>query len=157
MLRRIARPELYLLLATIVLAALAAAIFLSAPLTTRQAKPRPSLELRVADQNGRMRVDWDANDPSIRTAQGATLEVEDGGVLNRYPVEPNVLRSGGLDYVRRSEDVLLTLTLYHEGRPGQQSAVRRISPVQMQVQQVAQGAPLAPKEVTRSRTRSRRR
>lgn len=149
MLRRMARTELYLLLATIVLAALATAIFLTAPLSSRHGKPRPSLEVRVADQNGRMRLDWDANDPSIRTAQGATLEVEDGGVLNRYPVEPNILRSGGLDYVRRSEDVLLTLTLYHDGRPGVQTAVRRIPPMQMQVAQQAGGA----REETRSRQR----
>jgi hypothetical protein len=150
MLRRLGRPEVYLLLATIVLAAIATAIFLAAPLSSRDAKPQPALELRVADQNGRIRVDWDADQPAVRTAQGATLEVEDGGVLNRYPVEPNVLRSGGLDYVRRSEDVLLTLTLYHDGRPGLQSTVRRISPVQAQV---ARQAPPAPRAPTRSRRR----
>lgn len=148
--RRIARTEMYLLLGSIVLAALATAIFLAAPLTARQAKPRPSLEVRVADANGRMRLDWNANDPAIQSAQGATLEVEDGGVLNRYPVEPNVLRSGGLDYVRRSEDVLLTLTLYHEGRPGVQTAVRRIPPVQLQVAQQSSSRGV---ETSRSRTR----
>jgi hypothetical protein len=106
----------------------------------------------VADQNGRIRVDWDANDQAVQTAQGATLEVEDGEVLNRYPVEPKILRSGGLDYVRRSEDVLLTLTLYHDGRPGLQSAVRRISPVRMQLAQEKPAVP-APRRVTRSRRR----
>jgi hypothetical protein len=145
------RAEVYLLLATIVLTALAAAVFLAGPISSRQAKPRPSLELRVADQNGRMRVDWDANQAVIQSAQGATLEVEDGGVLNRYPVEPNVLRSGGLDYVRRSEDVFLTLTLYHDGNPGVQSSVRRISPVALQVAN-SETVPPA-REITRSRRR----
>jgi hypothetical protein len=44
-------------------------------------------------------------------------------------VEPEILRKGGLDYVRRSDDVLLTLTLYHDGRPDLQASVRRIAPV----------------------------
>ena len=91
-------------------------------------KAKPGLELKVVDQSGRIRVDWNANNPLVQSAQGATLEVEDGGSFNRYPVEPNILKSGGLDYVRRSEDVLLTLTLYHDGRPGVQSSVRRIAP-----------------------------
>jgi hypothetical protein len=149
------RGELYLLLCTIVLTALAAAVFLTEPLSSKQAKPRPSLELRVADQNGRMRVDWDANRSDIQTAQGATLEVEDGGVLNRYPVEPNVLRSGGLDYVRRSDDVLLTLTLYHDGHPGVQSSVRRIAPLGLQLanREPPPAQKPAKKEITRARRR----
>ena len=56
-----------------------------------------------------MRVDWDPSNPAIQAAQGATLEVEDGKSFNRYPVEANVLRSGGLDYIRKTDDVLLTI------------------------------------------------
>lgn len=148
MLRRLARPEMYLLLGSILLAAIATVIFITAPLSSRHGKPKPTLELRVADQKGRIRVDWNPNDPTIREAEGATLEVEDGGVLNRYPVEPNVLRSGGLDYVRRTEDVLLTLTLYHEGRPGLQSSVRRISRVEPQIAQET-----SPRGASRGRSR----
>jgi hypothetical protein len=121
--------EYYLLLGTLFLAALTAAILFAKPLTARQNKAKPSLELRVADKEGRIRVDWDASNPAIQAAQGATLEVEDGGAFNRYPVEASILRSGGLDYVRKTDDVLLTITLYHDGRPGLQSSVRRISPV----------------------------
>lgn len=131
--RRERRPEFYLLLATIVLSSVTALLLFVRPLIARSNKPKPNLELKVADQNGRMRVDWNASDPLIQSAQGATLEVEDGGAFNRYPVEPNILRSGGLDYVRRSEDVLLTLTLYHDGRPGIQTSVRRIAPVEVQM------------------------
>ena len=130
MTRRRRWPEFYLLLATLLLATLTAAILLRRPLAARQEQQRPHLDLRVSDQSGRMRVDWDTSNPVIQSAQGATLEVEDGGVFNRYPVEAKVLRSGGLDYVRRSEDVLLTLTLYEDGRPGLQSSIRRIPPVE---------------------------
>ena len=150
---RVLRGELYLLLATIVLTAIAAAVFLTEPLSSKQAKPRPSLELRVADQNGRMRVDWDANRSDIQTAPGATLEVEDGGVLNRYPVEPNVLRSGGLDYVRQSDDVLLTLTLYHDGHPG----VRVFSTPNCANSAATHNREAPPAQTTKEITRARRR
>jgi hypothetical protein len=117
------------LLASIVLATLTAVLLIARPLSSRQSKPRPTLELRVADENNRLRIDWDPNNPAVSGAQGGTLEVEDGGTFNRYPVEPEILRKGGLDYVRRSDDVLLTLTLYHDGRPDLQASVRRIAPV----------------------------
>jgi hypothetical protein len=123
------RPEFYLLLGTVFLATLTAAILLARPLIDRQEKPKPRLDLSVADREGRLRVDWDASNPVIQSAQGGTLEVEDGGIFNRYPVEAKVLRSGGLDYVRRSDDVLLTLTLYQDGRPGLQTSIRRIPPI----------------------------
>jgi hypothetical protein len=129
------------LLATIVLAALTAMLLLARPLSTRQAKPRPNLELRVADQDNRLRVDWDAANPAVLTAQGGTLEVEDGGTFNRYPVDPDILRKGGLDYVRRSDDVLLTLTLYHDGRPDLQASVRRIAPLGSEVAQTVTPEP----------------
>ena len=135
------RPEFQLLIWTLIFAALTVVILITRPMTTKPAKPRPDLHLKVADDNGRMRVDWDASNPAIQSAQGGTLEVEDGGVFNRYPVEAKILRSGGLDYVRRSEDVLLTLTLFHDGRPGAQSTVRRIAPIQTVAQ--AEEAPVA--------------
>ena len=144
------RPEFYLLLATIVLSSVTAFLVFAKPLSARHAKPKAILELKVVDQNGRMRVDWNAADPLIQSAQGATLEVEDGGAFNRYPVEPTILRSGGLDYVRRSDDVLLTLTLYHDGRPGVQTSVRRIAPVE---QQVATTPPPPPTRQSRARRR----
>src|SRR5690349_7080463 len=88
----------YLLWGTLCLVALAVVIVFAKPLTTRQNKAKPAVDLRVADKDGRMRVDWDPSNPAIQSAQGATLEVEDGKSFNRYPVEANVLRSGGLDY-----------------------------------------------------------
>lgn len=145
------RSEFHLLLWAALLTAVTTVLLLARPLMMLETKPKPNLDLRVADQNGRMRIDWDASNAAIQTAQGATLEVEDGGVFNRYPVEANILRSGGLDYVRRSDDVLLTLTLYHDGRPGLQSSVRRIAPVEVQL------ASTPAKKERRNATRSRKR
>ena len=150
------RPEIYVLLATIVLAALTVMLLVARPLSEGKAKPRPNLELRVADQSGRLRVDWDAQNQAIQNAQGATLEVEDGGIFNRYPVEPEILRKGGLDYVRRTDDVLLTLTLYHDGRPDLQASVRRIAPLGSEVAAAARVEKPAPAPAPQSRTRRRR-
>lgn len=130
--RRQSRPEFFLMSWTVALVLVTSLILLGGTFL-RQGKPELNLDLKIADQNGRMRIDWDPSNPAIQAAQGATLEVEDGGVFNRYPVEANILRNGGLDYVRRTEDVFLTLTLYQDGRPGLQSSVRRISPIQVEV------------------------
>jgi hypothetical protein len=103
--------------------------------------PPGTIALQVGDQNGRMRIDWDASNELVRNAQGATLEVEDGGVVNRYPVERKTLRSGGFDYLRKTQD----------GKPGAVATVRSIAPVQ--VQSAAAPAP----DSRRAQTRGRRR
>jgi hypothetical protein len=113
--------------------------------------PPGTIALQVGDQNGRMRIDWDASNELVRNAQGATLEVEDGGVVNRYPVERKTLRSGGFDYLRKTQDVFLTLTLFQDGKPGAVATVRSIAPVQ--VQSAAAPAP----DSRRAQTRGRRR
>jgi hypothetical protein len=154
MLRQRRPLESYLLWGTLCLVALAVVIVFAKPLTVRQNKAKPTLDLRVADKDGRMRVDWDPANPVIQAAQGATLEVEDGKSFNRYPVEASVLRSGGLDYIRKTDDVLLTITLYHDGRPGVQTSVRRIAPL-VPAQVASSPAPPPPPE--RRQVRSRRR
>jgi hypothetical protein len=110
-----------------------------------------AIALRVSDQGGRMRIDWDPNNELIRKAQGATLEVDDGGVMNRYPVEPKTLRAGGFDYIRKSPEVLLTLTLFSDGKPGALATVRRVGEIQVQAEPAPAAAPL------REQIRARRR
>lgn len=128
---RLRRPETWLLLLAVILTTLTATVFFSKPLKQREQQAGSFLDLRVADKNGRLRIDWDAANPLIVSSQGATLEVDDGGAFNRYPVDAGILKSGGLDYVRRSDDVLLTLTLLNNGRPGVQTTVRRISTIDL--------------------------
>lgn len=112
------------------------------------------IALRVSDQGGRMRVDWDANNELIRQAQGATLEVDDGGVMNRYPVEPKTLRAGGFDYIRKTPEVLLTLTLFRDGKPGALATVRSVGGIQPQTEPGAQPSASPARE---QQTRGRRR
>jgi hypothetical protein len=123
------RLEFWLGLWTLLFVAATAALVFFGSAGNADKGDKRAFVLKVADQNGRMRVDWDASMNLIRTAQGATLEVEDGGTLNRYPVEPRILRAGGLDYIRRSDDVLLTLTLFHNGRANAQASVRAVGAI----------------------------
>jgi hypothetical protein len=91
-----------------------------------KADARPVLVLKGTNVNGRIRVDWDGTLASVQRAQGGTLDVQDGGVRNRYPVEPKVLRSGTLDYIRKTDDVLLRLILYHNGQPAEEASIRSV-------------------------------
>ncbi len=117
-----------------------------------RAQKAEAITLRVSDQGDRMRVDWDADNELIRQAQGATLEVDDGGVMNRYPVKPKTLRAGGVDYIRKTPEVLLTLTLFRDGKPGAFATVRSVGSIQPQAEPATESA-----SRTREQTRGRRR
>src|SRR5215210_5057925 len=112
------KTEFWLGLSTLCFVAATAAMAYLTPLRPPRTRAVPPLELKVTDQDGRLRVDWDKDHELVRSAGGATLEVEDGGVTNRYPVEPNTLRAGGFDYIRKTQEVLLTLTLFQNDHPG---------------------------------------
>jgi hypothetical protein len=124
------RTEIWLGLWTLLFIAATAALAYFRPFPTSQQKHSSGIVLQVTDRDGRLRIDWDPNNELVRQAQGATLEVDDGGVRNRYPVEPKTLRAGGFDYIRKTQEVLLTLTLFHEGKPGALATVRSVSPIE---------------------------
>jgi hypothetical protein len=115
-------------LGALALVAASCGIIAGAAVFDRWRTPPPSvLPLQARDLDGRLRVTWDATPEYIRSATGATLEVLDGGRVQRYPVEPRVIQSGTLDYIRQTEDVVLTLTLHSSGRSGPQGVVRTVS------------------------------
>lgn len=135
---------------TLLLAAAIAMLVYAQPFARLSAHASEPLTLRTTDVNGRMRVEWDPSQEAIRSAQGATLEVVDGSLTNRYPVDPRVLRSGSFDYLRQSDDVLLTMTVHKDGTPGVEGVIRSVGkvPVQEAVVPVRE-------ESTRARTESR--
>ena len=104
---------------------LAATAFLIGWDTGRLSKAQavPELRLRVIEQAGRIRVDWDPSDPAVRSATSATLVARDGRTSDRYTVNEDAVRGGGLDYLRRSNDVLLKLRM--EGT-GAEASVRAV-------------------------------
>jgi hypothetical protein len=124
------------------------------PFPEKPKEPVKDIAMRITDVNGRLRLDWDTDNESVRRAQGATLEVNDGGVRDRYPVELRTLRAGGLDYVRKSPEVVLKLTLFQDGAPGVFAMVRSIGPI---LEPVAVAAAPTPPRRRRVQTRGRRR
>jgi hypothetical protein len=121
------RPtEFYLALGTLLFAAGTAAIVIAEPFAPPRVSEETGIPLKVMDQEGRLRVDWNPRTPVVQASDSATLEVIDGGVFHRYPVDKRILENGGLDYIRRSTDVTLTLTTYAGGRPSAQAVVRTI-------------------------------
>ena len=151
------RPlEFWLGLWTLLLFGAAAALAYYGPTFARRTTASPAgLTLRATDERGRFRVDWDSAAPAIRRADSAVLEVDDGGSFTKYPVDAKILRSGGLDYIRKSTDVLLTLTLLRGGKALEQAAVRSVGPPPITTLSAPFSRPApTPK---RSQTRSRRR
>ena len=146
--------ELYIGLATLALLTAAAGLAYFQPFSPHGVRVRnPALDLRASEVPGRVRVDWNPQDEGVRTAQNGTLEVVDGGLRNRYPVEQQVLRSGSFDYIRKSEDVFLTLTLFRNGQPDRQGVIRTIGPVRPIPAETLATTP--PRERTGTRARRR--
>jgi hypothetical protein len=140
---------------TLLLATATAVLIYAQPFSRLNAYASEPLSLRTTDVNGRMRVEWDPRQEAIRNAQGATLEVIDGDLTNRFPVDPQVLRGGSFDYLRQSDDVLLTMTTLHkDGTPGVEGIIRSVGkPIHPEIAAV----PPVPvrMESTRARTESR--
>jgi hypothetical protein len=147
--------EFYLGLGALLFAAAALALAIVEPFAEKDdAETRPTFVLKAAATDGRIRVDWDPRNPSVRSAERATLEVQDGGALERYPVDKNTLSNGGLDYLQKSRDVLLTLWLHHDGQPDLAATVRTIGAIEPPP---PPPAPSAPTPTRRPASRARRR
>ena len=150
------RPlEFWLGLWTLVLFAAAAGLAFHKPRPAKAKLTPAAVVLRATDEGGRMRVDWDAAAPAVRAADSAVLEVEDGGRFSKYPVDEKILRAGGLDYIRKSSDVLLTLTLLRDGKAAEQAAIRSVGPPPMMVSSTPFARPPAAAKSARSRNRRR--
>ncbi|HYP15372.1 MAG TPA: hypothetical protein VEQ63_15700 [Bryobacteraceae bacterium] len=150
------RMDFWLGLGTLGLIATAAIVAYQPPARAEsEAAGPPAFSLKPAEYSGRLRIDWDAESKSIQSAQGATLTVNDGGAVESYPVDAKVLQDGGFDYLRKTRDVLLSLTLVRDGKPAEQAYIRTIAPVEAATL-TAKAAP-APVRRDNRQSRSRRR
>jgi hypothetical protein len=93
----------------------------------RETRRAAEFRLNVMEQGGRIRIDWDPSSPAVLSGKSATLFTRDGDATHEYPVSGDALRGGGLDYLRRSNDVLLTLRILPGGAEASVRAV--IAPV----------------------------
>jgi hypothetical protein len=114
---------LYPGVATLLFAAGTAALVIAEPFRTRQPYS-DVVPIVAAEAEGRMRVDWNPAHPVVTRADRAVLRVRDGQSAYEYPVEKSILQRGGLDYIRKSGDVSLTLVFLRGGQEQGQASVR---------------------------------
>lgn len=86
-------------------------------------------QVDATEVDGRLRLTWNPDLPQIRVATGGTLEVRDGDRSESHPIDGKVLQNGSLDYIRGSDNALLSVTLMDNGKPGSQSVIRVVAPV----------------------------
>ena len=117
--------EFHLGIATLLFAACATALVIAEPFRYRDRPPK-SFVVQAAEVNGRVRVDWNPSDIREFSADTALLRVQDGDTIHEYPIDKKTLEAGGLDYLRKSDDVLLSLTLLGQGKPRTEVMVRTV-------------------------------
>jgi hypothetical protein len=104
--------RLYFTAGTVLLAAAIAVLIWSEPLApSRLGRAGQPFAVRASENAGSVILEWSRDAQVIRTATGGLLAFEDGGVSHLDKVDAKVLRQGGLEYRRRSQDVLLRLSL----------------------------------------------
>ena len=131
-------------LASVILLLLAAGVYFGGAKLFPGSVETDDLAFSASDSNGHMRVTWNRNSPLIETAENARLDVLDGANSATYPVDASVLKSGALEYLRHSSDVLLTLTMMRDGKPLHREMIRSIG---------ADSPAEAPARGSRARTR----
>jgi hypothetical protein len=117
---------LYLGLAALLFAAGTAALVIADPFRRRPAYA-DIVQVAAAESEGRVRVDWNPNHPVVQRADRALLRVRDGQAMYEYPVDKAVLQRGGLDYLRKSGDVSLSLLFFRGAEAQGHAAVRALA------------------------------
>ena len=128
--------EFHLGIATLLFASIAAALVIAEPFRLRD-RPPTTFVVEAEEVEGRVRVDWNPAHVRELQADAALLRVKDGESTHEYPITRKTLEAGGLDYLRKSDDVLLSLTLLREGQQRTQAMVRSIIAAQPPVVQPA--------------------
>jgi hypothetical protein len=119
--------NLYLSLGTAALLVITAGVLMQGP----RARTTERFQVRAEESGGRVRLDWNPASALVQQADAGALEVVDGGASQRYNVAKKILSQGGLDYHRRSDDVLLQIQLLRGGQVIGATAVRVVSPVEL--------------------------
>ncbi len=76
--------------------------------------PRPkhdTLALNAADDGGQLQITWDRQAAALQNAERGVLDINDGGRTLSIALGPERLRSGGIAYTRRSDDVEIRMTV----------------------------------------------
>lgn len=85
----------------VVLAVLVTMMLVDQPLTSAA----PALSFRLSDEEGLVRIQWDAGAKPVRRAAGGTIEIRDGNQPWHVALTAEELRRGAYEYRRRSGDL----------------------------------------------------
>ncbi|HEV2688264.1 MAG TPA: hypothetical protein VGV35_06910, partial [Bryobacteraceae bacterium] len=88
----------------------------------------PPFSFRAYHVADALRVEWDPNSASIRSATQAVLEMKAGNETRQYPLTAAQLREGKLAYPRQASDVELRMTVYPAAGPPVQEFARLVGP-----------------------------
>ena len=97
------RPTLWYLLYVPPLAVVVVCIYLSIP-----RRPAP-LSLMLQGRGTQIRIAWNRDAAVVRDAQSAEIQVDEGGVSRQIDLDRNLLRTGTVVYVRKSNNVVVRM------------------------------------------------
>jgi hypothetical protein len=89
---------------------------------------RPRLSLWVADVGAQLLIEWDRTARPIRDATAGIIEIRDGGEKVVVQMDPERLREGSVDYVRRSDIVDVRLRVQDAGGRAAEEQIRFVGP-----------------------------
>jgi len=95
-------------------------------LRTQAAPPADTLQLKLLDAQGQLRVEWDRTHEAIQNAQSATLYIQDGGEIPPIQLDQDTTRRGSVTYLRLSEDVTVRMVIQRKGAPPVQELARYV-------------------------------
>ena len=101
------------------------AIIVLAEIVDRNGTPgaQPSFGLRVGDNGGELRLEWDKRADVIRDAVRGSLDIKDGPSNVPIPLDAEHLREGTFNYTRKTGDLEVRMTVYPvNGAPVQENA-----------------------------------
>jgi len=85
------------------------------------------IKLRLEDLNGQLRVDWNRNARALVEGEKAEVQIVDGGTV-QLALDQALMRSGSLNYARRSEDVTVRFIVYRKNKPPVEELARFVGP-----------------------------
>lgn len=90
----------------------------------RRGSPAPPLALRLAEQDGRLEIRWDAAAPAVRQARWGWLDVQDGPAKVVFALDAKRLQEGAWSLARQSSEVAVRLRVQAPGSEAIEGSAR---------------------------------
>jgi hypothetical protein len=95
-------------------------------------QPSTKIPIHITDVGSQLRIDWDANEESVRSATSGVLEIRDGETESLHlPFARDMLRAGSVLYVPRSGTIQVRMRFMNHKGPPQESVIYYINPTRV--------------------------